>query len=154
LHRNQRGQAGGSGHQDPFADFHIFDFVMPQNQKRFARGKRHVLARFEGQALLFERVGADGLVEIRIGLRGKCEQDDCSVVLGVLIAEEILAHYHARGRGKPDARAGRIGSVGRGRRHGAHGEREHDKHDPRNHGACHNTALEWRKYGLGAPPFA
>jgi hypothetical protein len=123
-----------------------------QHQERIAGGKRHRLARFERHALSSERVGGDGLVQIRVGLGRERKQDDGGVVVGVLIAEETLARHHTRRRREPDARARRIVGVGGGREGGAKRERE-DGEEPQDHGGRHHTAIERRKIRQSRRPF-
>src|SRR5262249_38906282 len=83
------------------------------------------LARLERQALSFERVGGDGLVQIRVSLGRQCEQDDGGVVVRILVAEEAFARHHTRWWREADARARWISRLARGRRcHAAH---EQDK---------------------------
>src|SRR5262249_56661599 len=95
--------------------------------------KRHVFARFQRYALSFERVGGDGLVQVRVGLGGQCEQDDGGVVVGGLVAEETLARHHASRRREPDAGAGRIGGIG-GRRGEAAQRKRDGGEGPPGHG--------------------
>ena len=64
LHRDERGQGGRGGHQNPFANFYLVDLLVSQHQKCIAGGKRHRLPRLERQTLLFERIGSDGLLQI------------------------------------------------------------------------------------------
>src|SRR5262249_58871594 len=91
-----------------------------------------------------EGVGGDGLVRGGVGLGRQCEQDDGGVVVGVLVAEEILARHHASRRREPDAGAGRIGSIGGDRGQAAECKRE-DGEEPQDHGDRHSTAIErWK----------
>jgi len=93
------------------------------HQERFAGGQRHRFARLECHALSLERLGADGLVQLAIGLGRQRDQNDGDVVVAILVAEEVLARRQSGRRRKPDTGAGRINRLGGTRR--GQSQREH-----------------------------
>ena len=148
LHGDERGQCGERGHQNPFADLRFLDLLPPDHQESLAGRKRHRLARLERHALPLERIGGHGLVQVRVGLAGKRDQDDGDAVARVLEAEKTLARHHSGRRREPDAGAGRIGNVGRARRR--RGEHECDEEQrPADHDDCILLRLDGGKYGVG-----
>ena len=86
---------------------------MPDDQERLAERTRDVLARFEGHALLLQRVGRGRLLDLGIGGRRQRDDHQRDALVAILEAGKILAHGHSRRRRQPDAGTRGIDDIGR-----------------------------------------